>query len=241
MFKLDWLHIMDLGVAADVAGNVLWLLQGKMPGANVKTRVSQLYLQIAKYYKETGVQDKLNTLTETMIRNSSTTPPKLTAGAAECRRLIPWLLQAAKECLNPNDAFEDTVIQAISCLSAMYDLLSNYTRSEMRHAAGRLALLLAALRDASEDPLWRMKPKVHLMLHLAENLHSPAETWSYRDEDYGGSAARSMRSRGGTDTPKVAGENLLQKLCCRHDLPTALGTGKCDCSAPAFHSLLGVV
>ena len=60
MFKLDWLHIMDLGVAADVAGNVLWLLQGKMPGANVKTRVSQLYLQIAKYYKETGVQDKLN-------------------------------------------------------------------------------------------------------------------------------------------------------------------------------------
>ena len=136
---------------------------------------------------------------------------------------------------------KDTVIQAISCLSAMYDLLSNYTRSEMRHAAGRLALLLAALRDASEDPLWRMKPKVHLMLHLAENLHSPAETWTYRDEDYGGSAARSMRSRGGTDTPKVAGENLLQKFCCRHDLPTALGIGKCDCSAPAFHSLLGVV
>ena len=53
MFKLDWLHIMDLGVAADVAGNVLWVLQGKMPGANVKMRVSKLYLQIAKYYKET--------------------------------------------------------------------------------------------------------------------------------------------------------------------------------------------
>ena len=60
MFKLDWLHIMDLGVAADVAGNVLWVLQGKIPGANVKMRVSKLYLQIAKYYKETGVQDKLN-------------------------------------------------------------------------------------------------------------------------------------------------------------------------------------
>ena len=40
---------------------------------------------------------------------------------------------------------------------------------------------------------------------------------------------------------KVAGENLFQKFCCRHDLPTALGIGKCDCSAPAFHSLLGVV
>ena len=222
MFKLDWLHIMDLGVSADVAGNVLWLLQGKMCGATVKARVSQLYLELAAYYTETGVQDKLNTLTETMIRKSSSTPPKLTAGAAECRYLIPWLLRAAKTFLHPDNVFEDTVIQAILCLSGMYDLLSNYTRSQMKDAAGRLALLLAALRDASEDPLWRMKPKVHLMLHLAENLHSPTDTWTYRDEDYGGSAARSMRSRGGTDTPKVAGANLLQKFCCRHDLAAAL-------------------
>ena len=35
------------------------------------------------------------------------------------------------------------------------------------------------------------EPKVHVMLHLSENLHSPTETWTYRDEDCGRSAARS--------------------------------------------------
>ena len=71
MFKLDWLHIMDLGVSADVAGNVLWLLQGKMCGATVQAHVSQLYLELAKYYKETGVQDKLSTLIETKQLHSA--------------------------------------------------------------------------------------------------------------------------------------------------------------------------
>ena len=63
-------------------------------------------------------------------------------------------------------------------------------------------------------------------MRLSENLHSPTETWTCQDEDYGGSAARSMRSCGGTDTPKVAGENLLQKFCCRHDIPAALAVEK---------------
>eukprot|EP00435_Cladocopium_sp_Y103_P064860 s649_g26.t1 len=234
---------MDLGVAADVAGNVLWLLRGKMPGANVKTRVSQLYLQIAKCYKETGVQDKLNTLTETMIRKRRTIPPKLTAGAAECRHLISWLLKAAKECLNPNDAFEDTdtVIQAISCLSAMYDLLSNYTRSEMRHAAGQLALLLATLRDASEDPLWRMKPKMHLMLHLAENLHSPAETWTYRDEDY--TAAPLPVPCGRVAKPTL--QKWPEKICSRSFAPDAtfplLSASEKRLQRSCFSFFLGVV
>ena len=52
MFKLHWLHIMDLGVAADVAGNVLCLLQGKMCCAIVKARARQLHLEIATDYNE---------------------------------------------------------------------------------------------------------------------------------------------------------------------------------------------
>ena len=86
-------------MSADVAGNVLWLLQGKMCGATVKAQVSQLYLELATYYKETGVQDKLNTLTETMIRKSSSTPPKLTAGAAECRSASSENILASRQCL----------------------------------------------------------------------------------------------------------------------------------------------
>jgi len=70
-FKLDWLHVMDLGVSADISGNVFWLLEKTLPGANVKARISELYQKLSKFYKENKVQDKVITSTETMIRPSS--------------------------------------------------------------------------------------------------------------------------------------------------------------------------
>ena len=219
-FKLDWLHVMDLGVSADISGNVFfWLLQTKLSGANVKARISELYKRLSKFYKENKVQDKLNTLTETMIRKKSTTPPKLTAGAAECRHLVPFLVFASEELLDPSNEKESTVLDVVRFLNQMYCLLENHSQAAMNDAATRLAILYAALFDMSEPPLWRMKPKIHLMLHLVKSLHSPTKTWTYRDEDYGGSAARSMRSRGRHDTAKVAGKTLLLKFCARHELP----------------------
>ena len=32
IFRIDWLHTMDLGVAADIAGNVLAMVLRKVPG-----------------------------------------------------------------------------------------------------------------------------------------------------------------------------------------------------------------
>ena len=154
-----------------------------------------------------------------MIRKKSTTPPKLTAGAAECSHLVPFLVFASEEFLDPNIELESTVLHVVRLLNQMYGLLEGYNQAAMKDAATRLAILLAALNDISEAPLWRMKPTIHLMLHLAKSLYGPTKTWTYRDEDYGGSAARSMRSRGGHDTAKVAGKTLSLKFCARHELP----------------------
>ena len=55
VIRLDWLHIMDLGCAADVAGNVLWLLQSKLPGPNIAKRVGELCKEILEEYKNQGV------------------------------------------------------------------------------------------------------------------------------------------------------------------------------------------
>ena len=124
-----------------------------------------------------------------------------------------------EEFLDPSNEMESTVLEVVRLLNQMYCILDNYSQAAMNDAATRLAILYAALFDMSEPPLWRMKPKIHLMLHLVKSLHSPTKTWTYRDEDYGGSAARSMRSRGGHDTAKVAGKTLLLKFCARHELP----------------------
>ena len=51
-FKIDWLHVVDQGVAADFLGNLFKLLLPKMGGANGKERVDKLYLEIVEYYKD---------------------------------------------------------------------------------------------------------------------------------------------------------------------------------------------
>ncbi|CAE7316281.1 Klc, partial [Symbiodinium sp. KB8] len=55
VIRLDGLHIMDLGCAADVAGNVLWLLQSKLPGPNIAKRVGELCKEVLEEYKNQGV------------------------------------------------------------------------------------------------------------------------------------------------------------------------------------------
>ena len=110
-------------------------------------------------------------------------------------------------CLDPSIEVGSIVLNVVRLLSQMYGLLEDYNQAAMKDAATRLSILLAALNDMSEAPLWRMKPTIHSMLHLAQSLHSPTKTWIYREEDYGGSAARLMRSRKGHDAAKVA-------FCC---------------------------
>ena len=90
-FLLDWLHIVDLGVAADFMGNVFHHLIASgnhLPGNNVKERVKTLFHRIQSYYKTEGVENRLPTLTVLMIRKKASSSPKLRANAAEARGLI---------------------------------------------------------------------------------------------------------------------------------------------------------
>ena len=85
LILLDWLHIVDLGVAADFLGNLFWMVQSKLEGSSKAARVQQLFLLMQDFYQYNGTEDRLNTLTVTMLRKKPSAPPKLKAGAAECR------------------------------------------------------------------------------------------------------------------------------------------------------------
>ena len=92
VIRLDWLHVVDLGCAQDAAGNMLLMLQSKMPGNNMTARIGELYKQILQEYSNQAVsQDRLTTLTETMIRKNASSAPRLKAKGAETRKLIPVL------------------------------------------------------------------------------------------------------------------------------------------------------
>ena len=50
VMRLDWLHVVDLGCAQAAAGNILLMLQSKMPGNNMTARIGEMYIQILQEY-----------------------------------------------------------------------------------------------------------------------------------------------------------------------------------------------
>eukprot|EP00972_Heterocapsa_arctica_P008398 1226455-Heterocapsa_arctica.AAC.1 len=89
MFKVDWLHTVDIGVNCDFLGNMCLMLLPKMIGKNMKAQCRALFLLVKEYYKEFKPESRLDNLTYLMIRKKATSSPKLRAKAAEARRLVP--------------------------------------------------------------------------------------------------------------------------------------------------------
>ena len=82
-----------------------------------------------------------------------------------------------------------------SALSADHPSPSN----AMREHGIKFALQYVALHDhlnPADDKAFRIKPKLHLLLHITSDNSVPRLIWTYRDEDFGGSVARMARRRG---------------------------------------------
>ena len=58
IFRIDWLHAVDLGVGADFLGNLLWMIAEKMPAPNQDSRVKLLQTEVNKYYAAHCIKDQ---------------------------------------------------------------------------------------------------------------------------------------------------------------------------------------
>ncbi|CAE6920995.1 unnamed protein product [Symbiodinium sp. KB8] len=223
VIRLDWLHIMDLGCAADAAGNVLWLLQSKLPGPNIAKRVGEVFTEILEEYKNQGVtSDRLATLTETMFRKDAASAPKVKAKGAETRKLIPILGALCRKLLDSTRELDSAVVACMSLLLQCCAALDvePYDPNLMEREVRRFALQYVSLRDYYSDNItWRVKPKLHLLLHLSQSSTCPKDTWCYRDEDFGGATATMVRAKGGHNTPGNSSQVVLDKFKARNDPP----------------------
>lgn len=175
------------------------------------------------YYRRVQPDSKLDTLTVQMISKRASAPPKLRGKAAEIRGLIGFGVEVAQRHLDPENPFESTVIHAASLLQALYAGLpaESFHHEAMAATSRRLCLLLVALESQAQPPMWRLKPKAHLMQEMLEFSKSrPSQGWLYRDEDFGGSIAAMAKHRGGHHGPHSAGAAILKKFAARHAVPS---------------------
>ena len=117
LFVLDWLHIVDVGVALGFLGLIFKMLLRHQRGTNQNSRVQEFYKQIVHYYDRYGVESRLDNLTMTMLGKAGK-PPKLRAKAAEARGLITFAREQAVLHFSDVDPMQSAAKQAAIHLDA---------------------------------------------------------------------------------------------------------------------------
>lgn len=225
-FRPDWLHTMDQGCTADFLGNLfLWIIIPKLEGRNQAERIRQLFLLIEKYYSDNVVQQRYNNLTLKMLQKKPGQTPKLRGRASEVKGLVPFGKQVADMYCSSSNPVEHTVKVAANHFKTLYDIVWTrhaFNPQAMRTESFKLRQLLQSLdaHHADTSNKWRLKPKLHLMEELCEKqTDNPLDHSTYRDEDWGGAAARWAKRRGGTETVSTISRNVITKFCANNRLP----------------------
>ena len=179
---------------------------------------------MAAWYQNHEYDAKFDTLTPTMLQKSASTPPKLRGKAAEIRSLVPFVQKACETLLTDNISVAQAAKEMSKLLAGMYECLSAtapFAADPLADRCRRVCLLWVALEQSSPAPLWRVKPKMHLMQELCEESlgERPALSWCYRDEEFGGSLAQLARRRGGAHSALAVANAVILKFISRHPVP----------------------
>lgn len=204
LFKVDWLHCADQGVAADFLGNEFQYLvdQLKVPGATAPDRCNLIWEKALEYYEAEHSQDRLDSFAPKSYQSSkkSTLPPKLKGSAAQVRGLVGFGHKLAQDHLSDN-ATEGAIKSAAQHLHNCYQCLhkdnQHVAPETLQESSKAFALQYGSLHAASGFGVpWRPMPKMHMFLELCSSGTDPKKFWCYRDEDFGGYVSKMSRMKG---------------------------------------------
>lgn len=222
IFRDDWLHSVDQGVGADFLGNLFVLVMRRFGGTK-KQQSDELWSHMVKWNEVHEVKDKLKSFDWNNVHGSKQEAPKLRGGnAATTRALIPFGNYLAERFLDSENPEEDAAKQAAHHLLMCYQCLSKdavFKHEVLLNSSISFALQYCALRDMSEDPFWRIKPKMHRFLEMCSQDCIPNLFWTYRDEDFGGTMGHQSRMRGAWAKVKAYTQHSLDLFALQNPEP----------------------
>ena len=224
LFKIDWLHTCDKGVALFFLGGIFkGVLHNRQFGHNQTERLAWLWRSIRTFYGENQVQDRVSRLTLSMVKNGLTS-----LGAAEVRALVPFGevltgLMAGHEGAGPVTL---SVHEAMKHLHQCYKLLGRDFAEQVE--AGEMLMhglafhhLIVTLHGVDPER-WLLRPKHHMFLEMLGEKTRPSLYWTYREESFGGSLSRQGHTQGGKPSVTSMSRGVLSKFCARERVPRML-------------------
>ena len=212
---MDCLHVVDLGIAMHVCGNVLFLLcYDDMLPHTAAANMDYLWKEIDKLYHEFDVTSQFPHLGLANFCNPVSPHadfPKLKGKGAQIRHLVPLLAVIWKEHMRDgnrqrHDRLVEKVLDSLDCF---YNLL-DYTNGKgiypfrspehiAKHMLKHADIFLHCYMVLADQSLkcrpakfqWNLALKHHYFWHLAQSAMdlNPRMAWCYANEDFVGKIA----------------------------------------------------
>ena len=216
---IDVLHAFDLGVSLNALGNLFWSTLGILfKGPTIASRVALLWERLKRYYREYKPPNKLQKLTVEMIKQDKK-GPKLRAKGGECRGVIAFGVELAQEMDETlNSTWSKTLLGCFSALLDCYQCMGHrpFESSVCADSCRRFLMLYKSMRNnASDERLWKVSPKFHMVQELCEymteEIGNPSNFWAYRDESFVGFIAEVGMSRGGRNNAETTPGRVMKR------------------------------
>jgi hypothetical protein len=220
LLKLDWLHVVDLGVAADYIGGLLWYLvtHKRVAGRTIKARISTLHHSLMAYYERQLPGEKtsrLPKLTRGVVKGKKAKRAKMRCGAGMLRHMVPWAMELAETFLDRRAGGDEraAVESSIHCGMATHSLTLTPLLQTCCCSTPAGSPRKRPPWKTPSPATFKVKPKMHLFLELCMQGGEPAKHWNYRDEDFGGSVAAFGRRRGQRRSMRAFSVACIAKFC----------------------------
>ncbi|CAE7839939.1 unnamed protein product [Symbiodinium sp. CCMP2592] len=222
--QMDWLHVVDIGIALQFLGSIMKYFCSKFEGT-FDEQVREMFRCILEFYDVQAVEYRLDHLKPSMIKDPKKKFPKLRAKAGESRCLVPWAAQMADALRDADNEVEQTMYKCAWHFNKCYEQLSSRTfdAAVLAEHGVAFANLYVALHEhftVQGVCLFKVTPKLHLFCEISyRGRDCPSVHWSYRDEDWGGKMAILAASKGGANTPNALANAFFSRFTSGHKVP----------------------
>jgi len=205
--KFDETHAVKLGVARIISASALLDLcdRGHFGGRPLANQLSAAWNSFKQWLRRGYLHSNLRRFTASRLNHSTTEYPELAAKAWNCRLVVGWLAsQACAAADAPQSEHNRMVALAVYGLNDMFCTMEGAKRFFDQAQADRFcnncddvlgALTWLAKESLDEKRLrWPLRPKMHVIGHLQEQVRSDFRNPKYYacmlDEDFIGVTVR---------------------------------------------------
>ena len=222
----DWMHAVDLGVTADICGHVFMELLRVFRGKQ-ETACARLWRELQEWYDATRVpaSNRYGKMKLSMFKKEHAAP-QLSGKAIEVRTIVPFLRVMCAKYFAADNVRQGTICGLVAHLVACYECLDDFDADKLEEHGQRMAALYIALeahavkQNKHDTKTWRIKPKLHMFLHLcAFRDHNPRDWWCYADESNMGTMSDLFMRHGGANRAGVNAANCLRRWMCDARFP----------------------